>query len=222
MRIWNYLSKAWKWIFYFTRISFGIMLLISISIIALAIIALIVITSNRQNSQSQSGNSFSLILITTVRSYTSHFGHGHYGFRPFSFNDLLLFFILTSDERRHRRYVTSQNRIPNTPIFNPNSNPNPNPRPQPSLHDMESGNRRTENEMNLLESIYSFLFGDGNPNRFYEKRRLVGLHYKLIFQAAIVALIRHNQGVVIAEQVKPFLDEFLLETEYSRFYFLLL
>jgi hypothetical protein len=50
--------------------------------------------------------------------------------------------------------------------------------------------------MNFLESIFSFLFGDGNPNFDLETRR----------NQAIASVIRQNQGVVIAEQVLPYLD----------------
>ncbi len=49
---------------------------------------------------------------------------------------------------------------------------------------------------NFLEGIFSFLFGDGNPNRNLEDRRW----------QAIGQTLRHNQGAVIPEQVVPFLD----------------
>lgn len=50
--------------------------------------------------------------------------------------------------------------------------------------------------LNFLEAIFSFLFGDGDPNADLEKRRwqLIG------------AQIRRQQGAVIAEQVVPYLD----------------
>lgn len=64
-----------------------------------------------------------------------------------------------------------------------------------------------ESGMNLLEAIFSFLFGDGDPNWNLEQRRI----------RAIASLIRHNNYVVVAEQVRPYLDEFLLNNtaEYS-------
>ena len=55
---------------------------------------------------------------------------------------------------------------------------------------------RQKSDLNFLESIYSFLFGDGNPNVDLEDRRW----------QSIAAVIRTNRGAVIAEQIAPFLD----------------
>ncbi|MBD2082826.1 hypothetical protein [Leptolyngbya sp. FACHB-17] len=55
---------------------------------------------------------------------------------------------------------------------------------------------RQHSNLNFLESIYSFLFGDGNPNADLEERRW----------QSIAAVIRSNRGAVIAEQIAPFLD----------------
>lgn len=60
--------------------------------------------------------------------------------------------------------------------------------------------------MNFLEAVFSFLFGDGNPNRDLEKRRW----------QAIGTVIRNNRGSVIAEQISPYLDE--LGSGYGREY----
>ena len=58
--------------------------------------------------------------------------------------------------------------------------------------------RSTEvKELNFLEAVFSFLFGDGNPNANLEERRW----------QTIGAAIRHQQGAVIAEQIAPYLDE---------------
>ena len=51
-------------------------------------------------------------------------------------------------------------------------------------------------EMNFFEAVFSFLFGDGNPNLDLEKRRW----------KAIAKVIRNNQGAVTAEQIAPYLD----------------
>ncbi len=51
-------------------------------------------------------------------------------------------------------------------------------------------------EMNFLESVFSFLFGDGNPNADLEERRW----------RAIATVIRNNGGAIVAEQVVPYLD----------------
>ncbi len=53
-----------------------------------------------------------------------------------------------------------------------------------------------DEEMNFFEGVYSFLFGDGNPNADLEERR-----WQLIGQ-----VIRQNGGAVTAEQIAPYLD----------------
>ncbi len=58
-------------------------------------------------------------------------------------------------------------------------------------------NSNDENKMSFLESVYSFLFGDGNPNADLEETR----------NATIGQLIKNNQGSVVAEQVAPFVDK---------------
>ena len=50
--------------------------------------------------------------------------------------------------------------------------------------------------MNFLEAVFSFLFGDGNPNYNLEERRW----------KAIGTVIKNNKGSIIAEQVAPYLD----------------
>jgi hypothetical protein len=54
----------------------------------------------------------------------------------------------------------------------------------------------TENKMSFLESIFSFLFGDGNPNSRLEEERW----------QMIGSVIRNQQGAVVAEQIAPYLD----------------
>ncbi|WP_126147998.1 hypothetical protein [Synechococcus elongatus] len=57
--------------------------------------------------------------------------------------------------------------------------------------------------LNFLEAIFSFLFGDGDPNADREQRRwqLMG------------AYIRSQQGAVVAEQLQPYLDRPLDSSE---------
>ncbi|MEO1340214.1 MAG: hypothetical protein AAFV28_03490 [Cyanobacteria bacterium J06635_13] len=52
-------------------------------------------------------------------------------------------------------------------------------------------------QMNFLESVFSFLFGDGNPNADLEEYRW----------QAIGSVIRQNKGSVIGEQVAPYVDQ---------------
>lgn len=54
----------------------------------------------------------------------------------------------------------------------------------------------SEPEMNFLEAIFSFLFGDGNPNEDLEETRW----------QTIGSVIRNNGGAVVAQQVAPYLD----------------
>jgi hypothetical protein len=69
--------------------------------------------------------------------------------------------------------------------------------------------RRSEqrtSDLNFLEAVFSFLFGDGNPNADLEERRW----------QAITSIIRRNRGAIIAEQIAPYLDE--LGTGYTKEY----
>lgn len=51
--------------------------------------------------------------------------------------------------------------------------------------------------MNFLESVFSFLFGDGDPNPNLEDRRWQN----------IGTVIQNNKGAVIAEQIAPYFDD---------------
>ena len=52
-------------------------------------------------------------------------------------------------------------------------------------------------QMNFLESVFSFLFGDGNPNADLEENRY----------AAIGSVIQANKGAVVSEQIAPYVDK---------------
>lgn len=64
--------------------------------------------------------------------------------------------------------------------------------PRRDEHNMQ----RSGDQMSFLESVYSFVFGDGDPNVAVNDRR-----WKMV-----AALIRSNRGAVTAEQLAPFLD----------------
>lgn len=68
----------------------------------------------------------------------------------------------------------------------------------------------SENQFNFLESIYSFLFGDGDPNRNLEERRW----------QEIAMVIKNNNGAIIAEQVAPYLDNINIYNERDEDYIL--
>lgn len=48
-----------------------------------------------------------------------------------------------------------------------------------------------------FEAVFSFLFGDGNPNANLEDKRF----------SIIASVIRNNRGAVVAEQIAPYLDD---------------
>lgn len=68
------------------------------------------------------------------------------------------------------------------------------------------GNSSKDSEMNFLEAVFSFIFGDGNPNADKEERRW----------QEIGTVIRNHRGAVVAEQIAPYLDE--LGNEFARDY----
>merc|ERR1712238_542895 len=51
-------------------------------------------------------------------------------------------------------------------------------------------------EMGFLESVFSFVFGDGDPNTGLEEKRL----------SLAAQMIRHNKGAVTVEQLAPYCD----------------
>ncbi|MBW4517554.1 MAG: hypothetical protein KME11_20310 [Timaviella obliquedivisa GSE-PSE-MK23-08B] len=69
----------------------------------------------------------------------------------------------------------------------------------PNYYDDRAHRRKSSrdgNEMNFLESVFSFLFGDGDPNADLNDRRW----------KTIATVIRNNNGAIVAEQVVPYLD----------------
>lgn len=74
---------------------------------------------------------------------------------------------------------------------------------------LSSGQRRYREggrPTSFLEAVFSFVFGDGDPNRDLEDRRW----------QAIGQVLRQNRGAVVAEQVAPYLDD--LGSGFSRDY----
>ncbi|QDZ40934.1 hypothetical protein FRE64_13885 [Euhalothece natronophila Z-M001] len=69
-------------------------------------------------------------------------------------------------------------------------------RDEPIRRERSRRNSREQNELSFLEAIFSFLFGDGNPNRKLEERRW----------QEIGRVIQNNNGAVVGEQIAPYLD----------------
>jgi hypothetical protein len=61
-------------------------------------------------------------------------------------------------------------------------------------------------QMSFLEAVFSFIFGDGNPNNNLEERKW----------SDIATAIRNNRGAVVAEQIAPYLEN--LGQGYAREY----
>ncbi|MGQ9838150.1 MAG: hypothetical protein ACUVRV_09325 [Cyanobacteriota bacterium] len=159
--------KLWGGFLYGLRVSFGILLVVSIVLIILALIAL-QMAASRGNGDNNGDNN-------RERS------QGGFGFYYF----------------------------PNLWVGNPFWQPYPDYEYQGDYEyqrdyeyrgDLERERLRQQPqekpELNFLEAVYSFLFGDGDPNANLEKER-----YALIGQ-----VIRANRGVIAAEQVLPYLD----------------
>lgn len=68
---------------------------------------------------------------------------------------------------------------------------------EPIERERSQRDSRQKSELSFLESIFSFLFGDGNPNRKLEERRW----------QEIGRVIQNNGGAVVGEQIAPYLDE---------------
>ncbi|MBW4584179.1 hypothetical protein G7B40_027555 [Aetokthonos hydrillicola Thurmond2011] len=76
----------------------------------------------------------------------------------------------------------------------------------PNYEERQQRRRREKSELNFFEAVFSFLFGDGNPNANLEERRW----------QEIASVIRYNRGAVVAEQIAPYLDD--IGTGYSKEY----
>ena len=152
LQVKQWLKGAWKWVFYGIRISFGLLLIVSIVIVVLGIVAATIAiqsqgrsNNDRDDRRSDRGGGGGFIWLG---GWGNSFGN------PFM-------------------------------MFNP------------YYYEPEQVRQRDPNEMGFLEGIFSFLFGDGNPNTDLEEKRW----------REIASMIRTNSGVVVAEQIAPYLDE---------------
>ncbi|MDJ0620543.1 MAG: hypothetical protein QNJ63_28050 [Calothrix sp. MO_192.B10] len=131
-------KKIWKVLFYLIRISFGILLIVSIVLIYVTII----------------------IIITSSRSDDDNDNRGGFSGGFFYFPDLFWYLSPNYDSYQRER-------------------------------------RSEKSEMNFFEAVFSFLFGDGDPNANLEERRW----------QEIATVIRNQSGAVVAEQISPYLDD---------------
>jgi hypothetical protein len=146
LRLQSAWQRIWRVLFYLIRISFGIMLILSLVLIVVAISILVIAASSARQGDDRDGGfggGGGMIFLPRM------------GFGP------NIFWFFDYDYGRRRRQ-------------------------QP---------RGRDADMNFLEAVFSFLFGDGDPNTDLEERRW----------QSIASLIRANQGVITAEQAAPFL-----------------
>ena len=152
LQVKEWLKSVWKWVFYVIRISFGILLIVSIAIVVLGIIAATIAIQSQGRSDNDRNDRRS-----DNRGGGGFIWLGGWG-NPFG-NPFVMF--------------------------------------DPDYYEPQQQRQRDPNEMNFLESVFSFLFGDGNPNSDLEERRW----------REIASMIRSHNGVVVAEQIAPYLDE---------------
>lgn len=157
LRLREWWDKVWRVLFYLIRISFGIILLLSIVLIFVAI-AIIVISINSSSDNDNSGGS----------RHSS--GGGGFVFFPSFWYWSDIWWLFDPGYNRYDRH----------------------PRRQRASSRSSQGS-----QMNFLEAIFSFLFGDGNPNADLEERRW----------QEIGTVIRNSGGAVAAEQIAPYLDD---------------
>ncbi len=145
-------AKVWGILFYLIRISFGIILILSIVLMLVAIAAIFFALSSQSSGDRDGGG----------HSQSNSRGGSFFFFPIDFFGDIFIWLIPTGHDvpARHRR----------------------------------SG--KADKPLNFLEAIFSFLFGDGNPDADLETRR-----WQLIGTA-----IRQQQGAIAAEQLAPYLD----------------
>ena len=170
LRLREWWEKVWRILFYLIRISFGILLILSLVIIMVAI-AIIVISINSSSERNDSGGG------------GNNSGGGMVFFPRFGFNPYWLWWFDWGYYDEPYRYQRQRER-----------------------QRQKSRTSAKENEMNFLEAVFSFLFGDGNPNYNLDEERW----------QAIATVIKNNQGAVVAEQIAPYLDN--LGTGYALEY----
>lgn len=150
LRLREFWRRVWPVLFAGIRISFGILLLISIVLIYVTIFVVIIYVSSQQKDN---------------RGRRSSFNAFNFNLRPF-------WFLFFDNSWRYRSGGMQ-------------------PRGRTTTRESSGSS------LNFLEAIYSFLFGDGNPNADIEERR-----WQLV-----AGTIRNHGGAIAAEQISPYLDD---------------
>ena len=177
LKVQAWLKEFSKLAFFLLRVSFGIMLLVAIVIVILGIIIALLVLQNQNRSNNQP-------VRRTERRYNSERDRnqsaafvmmGGFGnpfgnpVRIFGYNKYGYFYYASAGSS---------------------------PKKSKSGKSKPARQSKEPPSMGFFEGVFSFLFGDGNPNFNLEERRWQN----------IAALIRGNRGVITAEQALPFLD----------------
>lgn len=167
IRLKEWWEKVWKVLFYLIRISFGIILILSIILMVVAIFVIITALSSNRDGDSDSGGGDSRGSSGPNFIFLPNFWLGP---------DIFWVFEPDYESKRRQR----REKAPG------------------------------EYQMNFLEAIFSFLFGDGNPNANLEEKRW----------QEIGTVIRNQGGAVVGEQIAPYLDEIDLVSKENEDYML--
>ena len=154
LRLQAWIDRIGAALFYLLRMSFGVLLILSIAVVVCAIVVIVAAASSSQGDRDDQGG----------------FGSSRGGgvFLPRIWFGPDLFYIFYPDYYQRRGYYQRRSRQP----------------------------RNDGPKMNFLEAVFSFLFGDGNPNANIEEERW----------QTIAAVIRNRNGAIAAEEVAPYLD----------------
>lgn len=157
LQVWE--KQVWPKLFYGLRVTFGLVLFISIFAIFSTIFFISTASSSSDDDDRRGGN--------------RRMGGG-YGMNNFMFDMLF--------PRNYFFYQPSYGYYSRVDPF--------------MTQGRYAGEIEEEEEPNLLERVFSYIFGDGNPNRGLEAARL----------KMAARVIRDNDGAVVAEQLAPFAD----------------
>ena len=161
-------EKAWPRLFYGIRVSMGVLLFVSIFAIFSTIFLVFSASgsSDRDDRDNRRGG-----------------GGGGMGM-GYGMNNLLLDMLFPRWGFGYSPYYGYYGRVPYSARYYANTST--------SIRN----EAKQEQEPNLFERIFSYIFGDGDPNYGIDNARL----------RAAAELIRANGGAVVAEQLAPFVD----------------
>ncbi len=170
--------------FFLVRISFGVMLIVAaVAVVVLVVVAIVAALKGLSGGDGDSDGGFNLDF-GNIFDFGWHDGYYH---RPFylywAFDWLWDWFFFW-------RYVLPDPYYPRGGYGNSGSY-----NAQTDYLNKKAG--EGEKKGNFLNNVFSFLFGDGNPNANFEELKW----------QTVTRIIELNQGVVTAEQLAPYLGE---------------